>query len=136
MFLFSILCKTNQQNLQRIQNKALRAIFYSQRHLHIDELHKIANLQTIAERTKSLKDNYLRKNLYTENPLITEMINEYEQFNQTTKWRKHHTLLDDWAFINNIEENQSDEDENDENEINISISFDEINEIGTTSYIT
>ena len=119
MFLFNILSKTHKLNLQRIQNKALRAIFYNQRHLKTKELHELAKIDTVEERMEKLKDKYLKKNLTNENPLITQMIEEYEIFNQITKWRKHKTVLDDWSFINDIH-NDSDEDNNENEEIETS----------------
>jgi hypothetical protein len=100
MFLFNILSKTHKMNLQRIQNKALRAIYYSNRFDDINELHEKAKLDTIETRTAKLKDSYLKKNLTTNNPLITKMVADFEIFNNITKWRKHKTLLDDWEYLN------------------------------------
>jgi len=58
------------------------------------ELHQIANLESIEERAETLKQEYLRKNIENNNPMVKKMINEYNNFCQQTSWRHHSTILD------------------------------------------
>ncbi len=77
--------------------------------LNTFELHQIAKLESIEERAEILKQEYLRKNIENNNPLVKKMINEYNTFCQQTSWRHHPTILDTCDTANHISIEEQDE---------------------------
>ena len=77
-----VICKTNFNHLQIIQNNALRTILHVKKieHLNIDELHRRAGVEKLDIRLNSLRKKYIDKAIETNNPLIKETITEFNGF--------------------------------------------------------
>jgi hypothetical protein len=68
--------------LQTIQNSALRIILRKpiMTKTRISELHVISNLEYIKERFYSLSQRYITKAIVNKNPMIAQVIEEYQRY--------------------------------------------------------
>jgi hypothetical protein len=98
IYLYDVLSDTNKQMLQRIQNKSIRVIFNIKwdDKITVEQLHQMANLETIEQRANIINNNYLTNNTFNKNQLLEKLINEFELFKEISDGRKHVTLLDKW----------------------------------------
>lgn len=62
------------KKLQIIQNKCLKIIFKLPYHFSTRELHKIANIPLVADQIAKNTDNFRRKLVYSDNPLIRQLL--------------------------------------------------------------
>jgi hypothetical protein len=85
-FLFSVMSKKAQETLQVVQNNALRVALKmsfnrnSKKNTKITTLHDSANIITVEERCKNLREKYILNSVADCNPLICDLINEYKAF--------------------------------------------------------
>ena len=100
LFLYPIMSAKNKAFLQVVQNNCLRIIFrikYDPNNLISNEfLNQKANISSIEERANKLTYNYLDKAINSENPIISELISEFEEFKvefKSTKKKYYKTLL-------------------------------------------
>ena len=113
LFLYSILSAQNQTYLQTTQNNCLRIIY----RIHYDPdnlvsnstLHKNANLETIYERACFINNRYKFQCLLNNNPIIVDLINDFEEFKNTFETKKerksYKTLLGNYTKLRNETEN-------------------------------
>ena len=113
LFLYPILSAQNQTYLQTTQNNCLRIIY----RIHYDPdnlvsnttLHKNANLETIAERACFINSRYKFQCLLNNNPIIVDLINDFEEFKNTFETKKerksYKTLLGNYTKPRNETEN-------------------------------
>jgi hypothetical protein len=95
LFLFPIISSSTRNKLQRIQNQGLRSILRCKSdEKSVDDLHKELNIEKLADRAAVLRDRYFEQASTNENPLISDLINEFEQFCEDTSWRYFTTILD------------------------------------------
>ena len=84
LFLYPIMTAKNKEALQTIQNKCLRIIFHikydPENHVSTQFLHSKSKLELLEERSESLSSNYLFQAQVYNNPIIVELLDEYEQF--------------------------------------------------------
>jgi len=93
LILYPILSNAIKNQLQIIQNKALRIIASKKvDEISIKELHELLKVDMISTRAKDLRDRYLSKNIDTENPITIITLYEYEQCKD--EFTKFPTLLD------------------------------------------
>ena len=85
-FLYDVMSKTAQEQMQIIQNNALRIAlkmgFNKEREKNerISKLHETAEIITVKERCKQLKEKYLLNAIKDCNPIICDLVNEYKAF--------------------------------------------------------
>ena len=86
-FFSSYILNSQIEQLERIQNTALRVIFRVNQtdHIYCDNLKKKAKVETIKERLESLPQNYFKRTHFKSNELIEELI---ISFKQTSEHRK------------------------------------------------
>lgn len=78
--ILSSLCKTRLLKLQRIQNSAIRTIFHLSRRTSVNELHRVARLETIEARLKRLNRTYVVRGLAFKNPIVIDLVKEFLNF--------------------------------------------------------
>ena len=78
-FLLPIISNKLLNLVKTIQNNALRIILNKKRtdKISIIELHELVDIETIDARLQKLRVEYLYKALSSNNPLITEIVNDY-----------------------------------------------------------
>lgn len=99
LHLYDIISESNKNTLQRIQNKAIRIIHnikYSD-HISVNELHNISKIETIHQRAETLRANYFNKNMNNKNPMLCQLIDEYEFYKENNLHQRHPNLLDKWV---------------------------------------
>ena len=82
--------------LQTLQNNALRIIYnkYQNHNLNLNDQHAQANLETLNERALVLKNRYLDNAVNNSNPIIKDLIEDYNEFKNQTRKNNIKTLLD------------------------------------------
>jgi hypothetical protein len=82
-----------------MQNNALRCIFKKPREYGNENLHKLAGLEKIDQRMRNLNERYFEQALSNNNPIIEQLIEEYDSDykNQTTARRS--TILCEIAAV-------------------------------------
>jgi len=80
--LMPVICETNKNKLQVIQNNALRIILNKPKltKTRIVDLHLESKLETLEERFLKLRRRYVQKAIINSNPVIVELIDEYKNF--------------------------------------------------------
>ena len=63
--------------------------------ISVENLHKLANIALIKDRAIELRDKYLNNCHKNNNPMITNLVSEYEKFKSKVTNRKYSTLLDE-----------------------------------------
>lgn len=94
MFTYPLLNKVNRKKMQAIQNNALRIIFKKKKDESVEQLHTDLGLPNIQERAKNLVKTYLDKALNKENPMIVELIEDYDHFKNYNSNIKKQTIFD------------------------------------------
>jgi hypothetical protein len=98
-FTITNLSKNDINVLQVMQNTALRCIFNKPRETPIEELHRIADIETIEQRMRNLNEKYFEKASISNNPIIEMLIDEYkEEFMNQTRANKT-TMLCEIAVV-------------------------------------
>lgn len=77
-----MISNTNLNQLQIIQNNAIRIIFKQKIDTKICDLHKMANIKPITDRLDELRGRYVRGALCVNNPMIATLKDEYLSFKQ------------------------------------------------------
>ncbi len=69
-----------------LQNHALRIIFKKTvlDHIKIEDLHKWANVTSVAERHEELLTRYYKRAIMTQNPLLKKLFENYKKFKERT----------------------------------------------------
>jgi hypothetical protein len=98
-FLFNVLSEQNKNQLQIIQNNAIRFIFNKKMldKISIADLHKMASLDQLNQRCEKLMTDYIKKAKETNNPLINEIIEDFIRY-KGGREDKHKTILCDRTF--------------------------------------
>jgi len=80
--LMPVICETNKNKLQVIQNNALRIILKKPKltKTRIVDLHLESKLETLEERFLKLRRRYVQKAIINSNPVILELIDEFKNF--------------------------------------------------------
>ena len=78
--ILSRLTAKRYNKLKVIQNTALRLIFKQKYNTPTATLHQISNIQTIEERFHDLNSKYLRRCVLMENPIITNLFEDYKHY--------------------------------------------------------
>ena len=95
LFAYDIMPKKEQNKLQILQNNCLRIVLKKQKdEISIINLHKEAEIETIAERARSLKKSYELSCTKNENPLYKQLIDEFNEFKMENVYVTTPTLLD------------------------------------------
>ena len=83
-FISTSISKTNENNLQIIQNKAVRCIYklyYDKiRNTTVEILNNRSGLGSVSDRFEKLKLDYINQAQLNQNPLISQLISEYYRF--------------------------------------------------------
>ena len=91
-FIYSSLSETTKSSLQAVQNNAMRIIFKKKREYGNENLQRLSGVEPLESRMQQLTERYLEQAEINQNPLICDLIEEYEEF-QTRNKKKHATLL-------------------------------------------
>ena len=75
---YSAFSRDQRQELEVIQNSALRAIFKKKREFGNKNLLKLAKIESVKARMDKLNNEYLLKSLKNKNPLIMDMVQNYK----------------------------------------------------------
>ena len=96
IFIFNRISVKNKMKLQTLQNNALRIIYnkYQNHNLNLNDQHAQANLETLNERALVLKNRYLDNAVNNSNPIIKDLIEDYNEFKNQTRKNNIKTLLD------------------------------------------
>lgn len=78
MFTYPQLNQINKKRMQAIQNNALRVIYHKKFDESVSPLHDELKLPSIEKRAKTLTMEYLNKAKSNENPMIRELVEDYE----------------------------------------------------------
>ena len=84
-FIFSKISSRNIAKLQAIQNNALRIIYEKDRLFSVALLHQMAELDTLKQRAEAMKNNYFSDAINNSNPIINDLIKEFDNYIITNK---------------------------------------------------
>jgi hypothetical protein len=99
-FIVTNISNKDMNQLQVIQNNALRCIYKQTRECPVKTLHELANLETIKERMINMNQKYFERACATSNPLIEQLINEYENEFMNSNTSNKSTILCETAIAN------------------------------------
>ena len=88
--IFSKISSSNLAKLQAIQNNALRIIYKKD---SVALLHQMAELDTLKQRAVAMKNNYF-SDANNSNPIINDLIEEFDNYIITNKNTNNITILD------------------------------------------
>ena len=94
LFMFPILSNKNKRRLQYIQDSALRIIYKKNFEFDINTLHQWSDLETLENRAINLLRKYFDQGKMNQNPLIAELLNNFEKFEKNFKNENIMTLID------------------------------------------
>ena len=94
LFIFPLISNKNKRSLQNIQDCALRIIFKKKFDFDTSNLHSLANLETLDSRSKQFISNYFTSACANSNPLIEDLLVEFDKFQINFKNENIVTLLD------------------------------------------
>ena len=98
LFIYPIITNKNKRKLQYIQDSALRTILKKKFDYDKDLLHSETNIEKLESRSLLLLSNYFSQGLANKNPLVENLVAEFERFELTFKNNNIITLID---FIKN-----------------------------------
>ena len=85
LFIFPLITNKNQRKLQYIQDNALRTIFKKKYDFDSNTLHLWANIDDLNTRSKNLLKNYFDLAKKNQNPIIKDLLNDFEKFEHNFK---------------------------------------------------
>ena len=94
LFIYPLLSNKNKRSLQNIQDCALRVIYQKKFDCDMVSLHLTAELDTLEIRSKKLLSNYFISADENSNPLVEDLLVEFEKFQKNFKNENILTLLD------------------------------------------
>ena len=89
----------HKASLQSIQNTALRIIFKKNRQFGNTALHQLSNIKKLDDRLAMLKNKFLDKAECTNNPIIVQLIKDFQRFNNSHEL-KPRTILCGTNIVN------------------------------------
>ena len=94
LFIFPLLSNKNKRSLQNIQDCALRIIYKKRYDCEMLPLHNLAEIETLDARSKKLISNYFTSASANSNPIVEDLLEEFEKFQENFKNENIITLLD------------------------------------------
>ena len=94
LFIYPLITNKNKRKLQFIQDNALRLIYKKKWDFDSKILHEWANMEDLNTRSKNLIKNYFDQAKTNLNPLINDLLNEFELYENNFKNENIMTLID------------------------------------------
>ena len=94
LFIYPLLSRKHKRSLQSIQDCALRIIYKKKYDYDTTSLHSLADLDSFDSRSKKLISNYFSSVSANLNPLIDDLLIDFEKFQLNYKNENILTLLD------------------------------------------
>ena len=93
-FIFSKISISNVAKLQAIQIKALRILYKKNRVFSIALHHQIAEIETLKNIADTMKNKYCNEAVINLNTIISDLIEEFDNYIMNNKNAKNITILD------------------------------------------